>query len=116
MALTPEEVRKIAHLARLRLTPEEEARFGAQLGQIVDYIDQLARFAPASPVEESAAPAGAPEAADVVVPCLPHEAFLANAPAALDGFLLVPEVKGREGAAVRPTPEPAPGSAPEGDA
>lgn len=106
MALTPDQVRKIAHLARLRLTPEEEARFAAQLGQIVDYIDQLARYAPATPLEGTA-PAGLPEAADAVVPCLPHEAFLANAPASIDGFLLVPEVKGRE-AALQPAPEGAP--------
>jgi len=108
MALTPDQVRKIAHLARLRLTPEEEARFAAQLGQIVDYIDQLARFAPASPPEEGAALAGLAEAADAVVPCLPREAFLANAPAAIDGFLLVPEVKRAA--------ERAPERAPERDA
>jgi len=33
-----------------------------------------------------------PEAADTVEPCLPREVFLANAPAAIDGFLLVPRV------------------------
>ena len=41
MALNLEEVRKIATLARLRFTPEEEAVFVGQLGRIVDYIDQL---------------------------------------------------------------------------
>jgi aspartyl-tRNA(Asn)/glutamyl-tRNA(Gln) amidotransferase subunit C len=107
MALTPDQVRKIAHLARLRLTPEEEARFAAQLGQVVEYIDQLARFAPAAPAVEAAAPAGLPEAADAVVPCLAREVFLANAPAAIDGFLLVPAVK------ARPTPGRASESAPE---
>jgi aspartyl-tRNA(Asn)/glutamyl-tRNA(Gln) amidotransferase subunit C len=95
MALSLDQVRKIASLARLRLSPEEETRFAAQLGQIVDYIDQLARFAPVAPPEEGAAPLGLAEAVDVVVPCLAHEAFLANAPAAIDGFLLVPAVKGR---------------------
>ena len=112
MALSLDQVRRIAQLARLRLTPEEESLFAAQLGEVVDYIDQLARFAPASPPAEGAAPEGLPEAADVVVPCLAHEAFLAKAPAAIDGFLLVPDVKGRE-TAVRPTSERAPKSAPE---
>ena len=96
MALTLDEVRKIAALARLRLTPEEEERFAAQLGHVVDYIDQLGRYAPAE--GESAAPieASGHEAEDLVAPCLPRELFLANAPAAMDGFLLVPEVKASE--------------------
>jgi aspartyl-tRNA(Asn)/glutamyl-tRNA(Gln) amidotransferase subunit C len=91
MALNLEEVRKIAALARLRFTPEEEAVFVGQLGKIVDYIDQLQRFetsAPAAPVLE------AREAEDRIHECLPRGDFLANAPAAMDGFLLVPVVKG----------------------
>ena len=91
MALTIEEVRKIAALARLRFKPEEEAVFVGQLGKIVDYIDQLQRYETGTE-EESAA--GAREAEDVPRPCLPREQFLANAPAAMDGFLLVPEIKG----------------------
>jgi len=110
MALTTEEVRKIASLARLRFSPDEEAAIAGQLGKIVDYIDQLQRFEagpagaaatgaaalpPLSPVPPAPpiAPRAAPEADDLALPCLPRETFLANAPAALDGFLLVPEVK-----------------------
>jgi aspartyl-tRNA(Asn)/glutamyl-tRNA(Gln) amidotransferase subunit C len=96
MALTIEEVRKIASLARLRFTPEEEATFAGQLGKIVDYIDQLQRFAAGTAgaaAGTSPAVAAMPEAEDRTGPCLPREIFLANAPAALDGFLLVPEVK-----------------------
>ncbi|MEA2559674.1 MAG: aspartyl-tRNA(Asn)/glutamyl-tRNA(Gln) amidotransferase subunit [Acidobacteriota bacterium] len=91
MALTIEEVRKIAALARLRFSPEEEAVFVGQLGKIVDYIDQLQRYESGT-AEDTAQ--GAPEADDVPRECLPRAQFLANAPAALDGFLLVPEVKG----------------------
>lgn len=91
MALTIEEVRKIAALARLRFTPEEEAVFVGQLGKIVDYIDQLQSFESAPGVE---AAQGAEESEDVPRDCIPREQFLANAPAAMDGFLLVPEVKG----------------------
>jgi aspartyl-tRNA(Asn)/glutamyl-tRNA(Gln) amidotransferase subunit C len=97
MALTLDQVRKIATLARLRLTAEEETRFAEQLGKIVDYIDQLERFAPPELVPEGAVAAALPEAADAVAPCLPREVFLANAPAAVDGFLLVPEVRGTPG-------------------
>jgi len=92
MALTSDEVRKIASLARLRFTPEQETVFVHQLGRIVDYVDQLQGFAG----EESGADAAAPvrEAEDVARPGLPRELFLANAPAADRGFLVVPEVKG----------------------
>jgi aspartyl-tRNA(Asn)/glutamyl-tRNA(Gln) amidotransferase subunit C len=100
MALTTEEVRRIASLARLRFTPEEEAAMAGQLGKIVEYIDQLQRFEAGPPAAAAAgaavtapAPRAAPEADDVARPCLPRESFLANAPAALDGFLLVPEVR-----------------------
>lgn len=91
MALTNEEVRKIATLARLRFTAEEEARLTGQLARIVDYIDQLQSFEINSP---DAAVQGVSEAADRAQDCLPRELFLANAPASMDGFLLVPEVKG----------------------
>jgi aspartyl-tRNA(Asn)/glutamyl-tRNA(Gln) amidotransferase subunit C len=113
MALTTEEVRKIASLARLRFGPDEESAMAGQLGKIVDYIDQLQRLdvgaagavgaekpgaavaaaAAATPGPPGPAPHAAPEADDVPRPCLPRESFLANAPAAQDGFLLVPEVR-----------------------
>jgi aspartyl-tRNA(Asn)/glutamyl-tRNA(Gln) amidotransferase subunit C len=91
MALTREDVRKIATLARLRFAPEEEERLTRQLATIVAYIDQLQGFEGLAP---DAAVAGVREAGDVPRECLPRERFLANAPASLDGFLLVPEVKG----------------------
>lgn len=95
MALTHEDVRKIAALARLRFTPEEEERFTGQLGEIVDYIDQLQAYE--GVVEESGASAGVREAEDRPHECLPREIFLANAPESMDAFLLVPEVKGGGG-------------------
>lgn len=36
-----DQVHKVAHLARLELTPEEEAQFTAQLGGILEYVEQL---------------------------------------------------------------------------
>ncbi|NJO39914.1 MAG: Asp-tRNA(Asn)/Glu-tRNA(Gln) amidotransferase subunit GatC [Cyanobacteria bacterium CRU_2_1] len=36
-----EQVRKVAHLARLELTPEEEERFTTQLSGILEYFEQL---------------------------------------------------------------------------
>ena len=34
-------VRYVAHLARLDLSPEEEQKFGAQLGNVLGYIEKL---------------------------------------------------------------------------
>jgi aspartyl-tRNA(Asn)/glutamyl-tRNA(Gln) amidotransferase subunit C len=36
-----EQVHKVAHLARLALTEEEETQFTGQLGDILDYVEQL---------------------------------------------------------------------------
>lgn len=41
MALTVEDVRHVALLARLELTPEEEETFRVQLGAILEYIALL---------------------------------------------------------------------------
>jgi aspartyl-tRNA(Asn)/glutamyl-tRNA(Gln) amidotransferase subunit C len=100
MALTTEEVRKIASLARLRFLPEQETVLVHQLGRIVDYIDQLQSYQGegAEGSTTTIVPMPVREAADVPRPCLPREIFLANAPAsALGEFLAVPEVKGGAG-------------------
>jgi aspartyl-tRNA(Asn)/glutamyl-tRNA(Gln) amidotransferase subunit C len=91
MALTHEDVRKIATLARLRFAPEDEERFAGQLAKIVDYIDQLQGYEGEAPTADVP---GVREMEDIPHECLPRERFLANAPASMDGFLLVPEVKG----------------------
>ncbi len=39
-----EQVRKVAHLARLELTPQEEEQFTNQLGSILDYFEQLSEL------------------------------------------------------------------------
>lgn len=41
MALTREDVRKVAHLARLELTESEIARYQEQLSQVLDYVARL---------------------------------------------------------------------------
>ena len=94
MALTLEEVRRIAALARLRLSPDEELRFVSQLGKIVDYIDHLAEYPSASPATAETLDA---EAADSTEACLPRAFVLANAPETFDEFLVVPQVKGDDG-------------------
>lgn len=93
MSLTVEEVRRIALLARLRLSLDEEEMFVSQLSRVVDYIDQLRQFDVASEPREKAARG---EAEDEVGPSLEQERFLDNAPATLDSFLVVPRVKGSD--------------------
>jgi len=39
-----EQVRKVALLARLELTPQEEEQFTTQLGEILDYFEQLSEL------------------------------------------------------------------------
>ena len=39
-----EQVKKVAHLARLDITPEEEEQFTTQLNSILDYFDQLSEL------------------------------------------------------------------------
>ncbi len=42
--ISREQVRKVAHLARLELTEQEEAEFTTQLGSILDYFEQLSEL------------------------------------------------------------------------
>ena len=93
MALTIEEVRHIARLARLRLTPEEERRYAEQLSAILDYFARLARVdTSAIPPTTSMSAFPAPLRTDDVQASLPRRRSLDNAPAAEDGFFRVPPV------------------------
>jgi len=39
--ITKEEILRVAHLARLELSPEEVEKFYSQLGSILEYVSQL---------------------------------------------------------------------------
>lgn len=41
MSLSPEEVRKIAHLARLNLSEQDIATYAPQLSRILDFIEHM---------------------------------------------------------------------------
>ena len=41
MLINQEDIKHLAELARLKLTAEEEIKFGAQLGTILTYIEKL---------------------------------------------------------------------------
>jgi aspartyl-tRNA(Asn)/glutamyl-tRNA(Gln) amidotransferase subunit C len=44
MIIEREQVQKIAHLARLEITPEEEEQFATQLSSILEYFEQLSEL------------------------------------------------------------------------
>ena len=93
MALSREEVRHIAHLARLKLTPEEEMRFAGQLSAILDYAARVSQVdTEAIPPTASVLPLQAPLRPDEARPCPPRAQMLANAPATEQGMFRVPPV------------------------
>lgn len=93
MALTHEEVRAIAHLARLQLTAEEVERFAGQLSDVLDYAARLNEVdtSEISPTA-SVLPMNAPLRPDEVRPCPPRDQLLANAPDPAGGMFRVPRV------------------------
>lgn len=91
MTLSVEEVRRIARLARLRLTEEEERTFAPQLAQIIDFFDQL-RHCEMAPVDRESL-SSTLEADDEVRASMPLSDFLDNAPSVRSSFLVVPQVK-----------------------
>ncbi|MEE2777929.1 MAG: Asp-tRNA(Asn)/Glu-tRNA(Gln) amidotransferase subunit GatC [Acidobacteriota bacterium] len=90
MDLNADEVRRIARLARLHLGPDEVETFVPQLGQILDYFDQLNQY---DGLKEVSDPSASLEAADEPRPSMPRQELLRNAPETLDAFVLVPQVK-----------------------
>jgi aspartyl-tRNA(Asn)/glutamyl-tRNA(Gln) amidotransferase subunit C len=93
MPLTLAEVRHIAHLARLSLTPEEETRYREQLSAILDHAARLAALDTTSiPPTATVLPLQAPLRADLPRPGLASHDVLANAPAAEEGMFRIPPV------------------------
>ena len=86
-------VKYVAHLARLELTPAEEKKFGEQLGHILEHIEQLKRL-DVSNVEPTAhaVPLVNVTRPDEVTPSLAREDALRNAPAQRDGLFIVPKI------------------------
>jgi aspartyl-tRNA(Asn)/glutamyl-tRNA(Gln) amidotransferase subunit C len=95
MALSLEEVRRIAALARLRLTPEEERTFAGQLSDILAYMRQLEELdvSGVEPMTHALASGDqAPLREDEVEQSLPPEKALASAPAREGNCFKVPRI------------------------
>jgi aspartyl-tRNA(Asn)/glutamyl-tRNA(Gln) amidotransferase subunit C len=90
MSLTIEQVRHVARLARLRLTPDELETMRAQLSNILDHFTMLQEL-DVSDVPPTAQVTDLLNVmrADEVRPSLPRVAALANAPDQHDGMFRV---------------------------
>ena len=87
------DIKYVANLARIALTPEEEARLGSQLGDILGYVKNLEEL-DISEVEPMAhaVPLDNVLRADEVQPSISNDEALANAPKAAKGLFVVPKI------------------------
>ncbi len=95
MALSLDEVRRIAALARLRLSEEEERTFAVQLSRILDHVRQLEELdvSGVEPMTHALAAGEVPALrADEVHASLSPADALANAPAREGTFFKVPRI------------------------
>jgi aspartyl-tRNA(Asn)/glutamyl-tRNA(Gln) amidotransferase subunit C len=93
MASSEIDVKYVAHLARLSLSPDEEQKLSAQLGHILNYIEKLKEVdvAGVDPTAH-AFPMVNVTRADEVRPSISSEEALRNAPAAANGLFIVPKI------------------------
>lgn len=91
--ISVDDIRHVALLARLALTPAEEAELTTTLDSILQHMDQLNRL-DTTDVEPTAhvASVAAPFRDDVVTNAPDADALLANAPARDDDLFLVPKI------------------------
>lgn len=93
MSLSSEEVRRVAHLARLAVSDREAEAFATGLSDIFDFVETL-NAAEISGVEPMAHPLDAEQRLrpDAVTESDQRESFQAIAPAVEAGLYLVPRV------------------------
>ncbi len=86
-------IKYVAHLARIGLTPEEEVKLASQLGNILGYIEKLKEL-DVSNVEPTAhaVPLINVTRADEMGQSLSQEEALRNAPAKANGLFIVPKI------------------------
>ena len=93
MSLSPEEVKRIAHLARLAVDTDELGKLGRELSTILDLVAQM-DAAEADDVVPMAHPLEMAQRLrdDAVTETNRRDAYQANAPAVENGLFLVPKV------------------------
>jgi len=93
MSIGPDDIKKIAHLARLDVDEEKAAKLGADVSNILGLVDQL-QAADTAGVAPMAHPMDATQVlrTDEVTETNQRETFQAIAPETEDGLYLVPKV------------------------
>jgi len=93
MAEAQFDIKYVAHLARISLTPDEEKKLSAQLGNILGYIEKLKEL-DVTHVDPTAhaVPLVNVTRADEVRGSLSNEAALQNAPVKANGLFMVPKI------------------------
>ncbi|AFZ46659.1 aspartyl/glutamyl-tRNA(Asn/Gln) amidotransferase subunit C [Cyanobacterium stanieri PCC 7202] len=95
MSISQEEVKKVANLARLDITEQEEQEFGNQLNAILGYFDQLSEL-DTSEVEPTTRAIDVSNImrSDAQTTYEDRESLLDNAPSRDDDFFRVPKIMG----------------------
>ena len=93
MSLTADQIRQVAHLARLELHAEQVDQYARELSNILDMVGQLAR-ADTGAVEPMAHPLDMAQRLrpDAVTETDRRDAFQAHAPKVEGGLYIVPKV------------------------
>lgn len=93
MSLTADQIRQVAHLARLELKPEHVEKYARELSNILDVVGQLSQ-ADTTGVEPMAHPLDMSQRLrpDVVTEPDRREALQAHAPGVRHGLYVVPKV------------------------
>ncbi|WP_413173526.1 Asp-tRNA(Asn)/Glu-tRNA(Gln) amidotransferase subunit GatC [Anabaena azotica] len=88
-----EQVHKVANLARLELTPDEEEKFTTQLGSILEYIEQLSELDVTNVLPTTRAiDVSNVTREDKLLPYPDREAILRSAPEQEGEFFKVPKI------------------------
>jgi aspartyl-tRNA(Asn)/glutamyl-tRNA(Gln) amidotransferase subunit C len=87
------EVNRIAALARIGLTPDEASLMAAEIGRIIEFVEQL-QSVDIEGIPPTDQVTGLEDVwrEDVVVPSMPRDELLANAPQSQDGYIVVKRV------------------------
>jgi aspartyl-tRNA(Asn)/glutamyl-tRNA(Gln) amidotransferase subunit C len=92
------DIRYVAKLARIALTDDEVARFGEQLGDLLEHVNVLSELDTASvPATAQVVESRNVEREDTVGPCLDRETVLSMAPQRQGAFFRVPRIIAEEG-------------------
>ena len=95
MAISEEQVRHVALLARLGLSDDQVASLGVELNDILVQVDRISALdlADVEPTAHAVAVTNVTRP-DVIRPCLSREDALLNAPDQQDGAFLIPKFGG----------------------